>query len=172
LVASVPLRRLWSETRASASRQGTKLPFSAGIGRARRGESRLARGIGLRVSRRLAEELGGRLWVTSAVGAGSAFYFALPLAPPTPDAPQHAAAALLLARYPASHGPTPDARTAPRDQWLPGEALASPRRRAVPLELGRVVSSPRRGRGARIGHPAHPIRNPFLVARRGTATVR
>jgi signal transduction histidine kinase len=49
-------------------------------------------GIGLRVSRRLAEEQGGRLWVTSAVGAGSAFYFALPLAPPTRCTSQHAVA--------------------------------------------------------------------------------
>jgi signal transduction histidine kinase len=47
-------------------------------------------GIGLRVSRRIAEELGGRLWVTSAVGAGSAFYFALPLAPSTPYVPSPA----------------------------------------------------------------------------------
>jgi two-component system, chemotaxis family, sensor kinase Cph1 len=43
-------------------------------------------GIGLRVSRRLAEEQGGRLWVTSTPGAGSAFFFALPLGAPMANA--------------------------------------------------------------------------------------
>jgi two-component system, chemotaxis family, sensor kinase Cph1 len=42
-------------------------------------------GIGLRVSRRLAEEQGGRLWVTSTPGTGSAFFFALPLRVRTPQ---------------------------------------------------------------------------------------
>lgn len=41
-------------------------------------------GIGLHVSRRFAEEQGGRLWVTSVRGSGSAFYLALPLETPMP----------------------------------------------------------------------------------------
>lgn len=43
-------------------------------------------GIGLGLSRRLAEEQGGRLWVTSVPHVGSDFYFALPLTPATSPA--------------------------------------------------------------------------------------
>ena len=35
-------------------------------------------GIGLAVSKRLVENHGGRIWLESAVGEGTAFYFSLP----------------------------------------------------------------------------------------------
>ena len=36
-------------------------------------------GLGLAISRQIIEHLGGRLWVTSAQGAGATFSFTLPL---------------------------------------------------------------------------------------------
>jgi signal transduction histidine kinase len=36
-------------------------------------------GLGLPISRRLVESHGGRLWVESELGAGAAFYVALPV---------------------------------------------------------------------------------------------
>jgi signal transduction histidine kinase len=41
-------------------------------------------GLGLPIARAVVELHGGRLWVESAPGAGSAFYVALPVAPPAP----------------------------------------------------------------------------------------
>jgi PAS domain S-box-containing protein len=46
-------------------------------------------GLGLSISRELATMMGGRLWVESAPGHGSAFHCVLPLVPAAP--PQHAA---------------------------------------------------------------------------------
>jgi signal transduction histidine kinase len=39
-------------------------------------------GLGLHISRRLAERQGGRLWLEASSGAGSVFALALPLADP------------------------------------------------------------------------------------------
>ena len=42
-------------------------------------------GLGLSISRQLVERMGGRLWVESSLGQGSAFHFALPLRPCLPE---------------------------------------------------------------------------------------
>lgn len=39
-------------------------------------------GLGLHISKSIIEAHGGRVWVESEVGAGSAFHFALPQPPP------------------------------------------------------------------------------------------
>ncbi len=46
-------------------------------------------GLGLHISRRLAEHHGGRLWLDASSGAGSVFAFALPLAHSDPVAPRN-----------------------------------------------------------------------------------
>ena len=43
-------------------------------------------GLGLPISRRIVEHLGGRLWLRSTPGAGACFGFDLPLPPPAPQA--------------------------------------------------------------------------------------
>jgi len=45
-------------------------------------------GLGLAISRGLIEAHGGRMWVDSAAGLGSTFYFSIPVAP-NGDAPSH-----------------------------------------------------------------------------------
>ena len=52
-------------------------------------------GLGLTITRRLVDLMGGRLWAESAIGAGSRFSFELPLAavtPPSPAVPEATAA--------------------------------------------------------------------------------
>lgn len=57
-------------------------PFYQGATAAGRAQG--GSGLGLSISKQLIEYHGGDLWVTSKIGQGSAFTFALPIAPPPP----------------------------------------------------------------------------------------
>ena len=64
-------------------------------------------GLGLAISKRIAESLGGQILVTSEVGRGSTFTFRLPVTPPTPgnsDSDVSNAVALLPASFEHSKG--------------------------------------------------------------------
>lgn len=69
-------------------------------------------GVGLPVSRRLAESEGGRLWAMNVPGGGSAFYLELPLgAPRTSDGPGVPYASVLDAARPLASAPAPNGRS-------------------------------------------------------------
>jgi signal transduction histidine kinase len=68
---------------------------------ARKGDRRGV-GLGLSITRDIVTALGGRVWVESAVGAGSTFYFALPSAAPMADV------TAVQARYPAPSAAAPE----------------------------------------------------------------
>jgi signal transduction histidine kinase len=87
----VSLRTLGSEAQVRVRDQGVGVPekervllftpfFRTSVTRATRGT-----GLGLHISKRLAERHGGRLWLEESSTAGSTFGFALPLA--SSDAP-------------------------------------------------------------------------------------
>ncbi|MBI2941409.1 MAG: response regulator [Chloroflexi bacterium] len=78
-------------------------------------------GLGLNISRRFVELHGGQMGVRSRLGAGSSFWFSLPLAAPSPDAAS-------VARWlPTEWEPRRHARLASRLQLVPRLVVLEPR---------------------------------------------